>query len=248
MSGKTCIVGLAGVFVAAWACQAAWMEGFEGYPIGSIHGQGSRWQVSPSSVGAVTTASVHSGGKALEIVCPAHTWGSVTWSNQTGTLYGGLVSLSWWMDPGMYPADTEWGIDVGVTELFIWKRVPEYASIAVWTDHGDVFLYPDFLPPEGWTQVAMELDLDASPDRFRLLGGVSGPSPWFNSMWGDRQYFDSFSICSSTDYGTHLFIDDISVQSSRETAVPEPSILVALTGLLATGLIGHWWRRRQKAA
>jgi len=31
------------------------------------------------------------------------------------------------------------------------------------------------------------------------------------------------------------------------TVVPEPSSLVALTGLLGVGLIGYGWRRRRKA-
>ena len=36
--------------------------------------------------------------------------------------------------------------------------------------------------------------------------------------------------------------------TSDGPVVPEPSILAALTGLLGTGLIGHWWRRRRKPA
>jgi hypothetical protein len=67
-------------------------------------------------------------------------------------------------------------------------------------------------------------------------------------VWGDTEYFNSFSIGSDAMlHDCRLFIDDISIQSSRETTIPEPSILVGLAGLLGMGLIGRWWRRRKAA-
>jgi hypothetical protein len=63
----------------------------------------------------------------------------------------------------------------------------------------------------------------------------------FDSGWGEAYVVKQLENGSKvTDIDFAFDVEEFSLG-----AVPEPSTLVALTGLLGMGLIGHWWRRRK---
>jgi hypothetical protein len=103
-------------------------------------------------------------------------------------------------------------------------------SLAAGTYYVAVSQYPNF--PSAITTPGLFYTNLYRPDG--LWGGyaVSKASPGVST-------FDSSGPDGTSPYTLH-----VSLQSPL--AVPEPSTLVALTGLLGMGLIGYWWRKRKR--
>jgi len=252
------LLALAFVFASQSEMRAdyVWREGFEVYPAGSINTLGTTWYVEPAgidwggAIGNVVTNPAHSGAKALQVGSVWSFWGGwghVNWGNDTGTDYGGLVQLSWWMDVQQRTWDIfvkGWYFDGGMVVREVaglsTRMGTSNTTLDVKTSGGWIEL-PAAIPFDAWRQVFLEIDLNSQPAKYRVRVGDAGP--WYGWYTEDNRadYFRELSLASGNVGGTQFFMDEFTM-----TAVPEPATFVLVATFALSGL-PFLCRRRLRA-
>lgn len=239
-----------------------WSDDFETYSPGSIDGLGTTWDVQPvtgspgtggGARGNVITSPVHAGTKALEIGAVYSFWGgwaTVEWDNDTGTNFGDLTELSFWINPqnrAWYIDVDGWYFDGGLVTKSVASITTCYGSSSVAVDVNDIGGWteiPAFLHGSTWQQVFLQIDFDSSPDQARVRVGDSGDWYGWYTLGNDTDYFRTLRFTCEQKGNTQFYFDDFAISSQP---IPEPSTLILLS-TAATALLGYVWRRRNHAA
>jgi len=204
-----------------------WSDGFESYPRESIHGKDSSWTVSTYfGHAAVVSSPVHSGNQSLSVEAGAGmpNWTCLcTWWDDTSTApHGGMLDFSWWMRP----SSGAWGVHWDISALG-WKdtTIAHLGNIAVGspstldceTSKGWIETM-GFVPSDTWSQVFLQLDLGASPDRYRIRVGDAGTWQDWCTLGSNEQFFRRLAI-TTTIPSERVYFDDF----NGSAVVPEPA-------------------------
>lgn len=258
-------------FLALWVLLGAvaplrgelvYEEGFESYPVGSIHGQHTTWIVDGGTItgqgrAEVVSDQVYAGNRALGIDstpagCGGY-WKGCIWYDDTATApHGGLLELSWQMRTKI---DPWWEISVGGWNGNQVCTIRNYAAygvgspttVDVETSEGWIETMA-MLPAQQWRRFELQVDFAPNPDRyrFRVSSGNWYPtsdadsSKWY-TLGTDEQYFRWIHFAKTNSWWD---VFDYHVDDLRISAVPEPCTFVLLLTAGVAIVVCSWWRRR----